>query len=196
MAYTNSLLTGCPDACDDDFTLPAAAADQACTNYAQGRSQLNRLYIVPNGASDIMADWATTPTYSSGSIDNTTSDGSKAHYFVGMGEVAVPEKTVLDFPDLKRKTESRLYSATFRVPNLSTAAEYDRLRKLQCGDTNFTFYYGDLADWIYGKSGGLVPESVDVDFPHGGGNDDRTVATVTITWRADGDPQRRVNPLV
>lgn len=195
MAYQNNTLTTCPDACDDDFTLPAAAADQSCTNYTQGRSQLNRLYIIPSGAPDIMADWATTPTYVSASIDNTTTDGSKAHYFVGIGELPVPEKTVLDYPDLTRRTESRLYPISFRVPNLN-AAEYERLRKLQCGNTDFTFYYGDLADWVYGISGGLVPEMVDVDFPKGAGNEDRNVAIITLSFRANADPERRVNPLV
>jgi len=194
MAYQNNLLTGCPDDCADDFTLPAVAADQACTNYAQGRSQLNRLYIIPSGAPDIFADWATTPTFVSASIDNTTADGSKAHEFVGMGELPAPEKTSLDYPDLRTKTESRLYAITFRVPNLN-AAEYERARKLQCGNTDFTFYYGDLADYVYGKSGGLEPEFVDVDFPKGGGNDDRNVAIITLRFRADGDPQRRTNPV-
>jgi hypothetical protein len=195
MAYQNNTLTTCPDACDDDFVLPAIAADQSCTNYAQGRSQVNRLYIIPSGALDIMADWATTPTYVSASIDNTTTDGSKAHYLVGIGELPAPEKTVLDYPDLTRRTESRLYSLSFRVLNLN-AAEYDHLRKLQCGNTDFTFYYGDLADWVYGISGGLVPEMVDVDFPKGAGNEDRNVAVVTLTFRANADPERRVNPLV
>lgn len=195
MAYQNLTLTTCPDACDDDFTLPAIAADQSCTSYQQGRSQINRLYIIPAGASDILADWATTPTYVANSIDNTTTDGSKAHYLVGIGELPAPEKTVLDYPDLKRKAESRLYAISFRVLNLN-AAEYDHLRKLQCGSTDFTFYYGDLADYIYGISGGLEPEMVDVDFPKGGGNDDRNQAVITLSFRANADPERRTNPLV
>src|SRR5690606_36610825 len=98
-----------------------------------------------------------------------------------------------EYPKLQRKVTERLYTLTFRVFNL-VAAQYNFLRQLQCGDTSFTFYYGDLGGWIYGVEGGLSPTSVDVDFPHGGGNTDKNVAILTITFRANGDPDRFVNP--
>ena len=114
---------------------------------------------------------------------------------VGIGGVAVPEKTVIEYPKRKKRTGDRTYTLSMRILNLSDG-QYEFLRLLQCGSTAFTFYYGDLADYVYGKSGGLSPESIDVDFPKGPGNDDRNEAVITLTWIADGDPERRINPHV
>lgn len=190
----NNILTGCPADCDDDNLLPAIDVNQDCTSYPQTLSQVSDLYIIPTAADDIMASWSTTPTAVTDAIDNTIEDNTKAKWLVGIGGIAAPDKTTTDYPKLKRKNDERLYTLTFRVLNLSDA-QYNFLRQLQCGWTGFTFYYGDLADYVYGIAGGLVPEFIDVDFPKGEGNSDKNVGILTLQWRADGDPERRVNPL-
>lgn len=190
----NTFFTSCPADCDDDLLLPAIPADQSCTNYEQTRSQVRYLYIRPDGAPDIFASWSTTPTYVAASVDNTVTDNSKTKYLEGIGGIAVPEKTVLEYPGRKKRTGDRTYTLSFRILNL-TDDQYEFLIAMQaCGWTDFTFYYADLSDYVYGKSGGIVPESVDVDFPKGDGNDDRNYAVMTLTWVATGDPERRVNP--
>ena len=190
----NSFLT-CPAGCDDDLLLGAIDADQDCTSYDQGRSQVSDLYIIPAAASDIFSSWSTTPAYVANSIDNTNADNTKAKWLVGIGGIPAPEKSTLDYPKRKKKTGDRTYTLTHRILNLSDD-QYEFLRQVQCGWTGFTFYYGDLADYVYGQAGGISPESVDVDFPKGEGNDDRNVGIITLTWIADGDPERRVNPHV
>lgn len=194
----NLTAIACPDDCADVNTLPAIAADQDCTGYTQTLSQVCDLYILPSATADLFDNWDAEPivntTPASGvGVDNTNTDNTKAKWLVGIGGVAEPEETIDEYPKLQRKVTERLYTLTFRVFNL-VAAQYNFLRQLQCGDTSFTFYYGDLGGWIYGVEGGLSPTSVDVDFPHGGGNTDKNVAILTITFRANGDPDRFVNP--
>ena len=188
----------CPDDCSDVNLLPAIVAEQDCTGYEQTLSQVCDLYILPSATDDIFADWATTPTNvtpdTGVGIDNTNTDNTKSKWLVGIGELPASEKTTTEYPLAKSKTTDRLYTLTFRILNLS-AAQYTFLRQLQCGTLGFTFWYGDLGSWLYGLSGGIVPDFVTVTFPKGEGNTDKNVGIIRLSWKADGDPERRVNPL-
>lgn len=181
----------CPADCDTELLLPAISAEQDCTNYDQPKSQVSDLFIRPTGAPDIFGSWSTTPTYVADSVDNTVTDNSASKWIVGIGNVAVPEKEVAQYPKGKTKTRLRLYTLRIRTLN---PAMYDFCRKLQCGATDFTFYYADRADYVFGKTGGISPKSVDVDMPKEGDETSTFFAEIIITWEADGDPERRVNP--
>lgn len=185
----------CPDDCTDVSLLPAIVNEQDCTGYTQTLSQVCDLYIIPSAASDIFSDWDDPEAIASvnDTVDNTQSDNSTAHWLVGIGGVAEAEETVTEYPKLQRKVTERLYTLTFRVLNL-VQAQYELIRMLQCGDTSFKFYYADLGGYVYGVLGGISPNSVDADFPHGAGNTDKNVGIITITFRANGDPDRRVMP--
>lgn len=188
-----NFLTGCGVDCDDVVLLPPIPEVQDCTTYTQTLSQVSDLFLIPDDASDIFASWSTTPTLVSGGIDNTNADNTKAKWLVGMGGVAAPEKIVSEYPKLKTRVTERVYTLILNVKQLD-ATTYEMCRRLQCGWTGFTFYYADLGDWVYGVAGGISPESADCDFPKGAGNTDKNEAVITITWRSDGDPERRVNP--
>lgn len=192
----NISLINCPADCATDNVWPAIPAEQDCASYEQTRSQVSDLIIIPTGAADVFEDWAgdiPTPTYANDTIDNTTADNSTAHILTGIGGVADPEELILNYPKLQQQVTERTYTLTHRIVNLSNA-QYDYLLKMQCGALNFTFYYCDLGGYVYGVDGGLVPYSVDVDMPHGGGNDDRAFADIIITWKAKGDPDRGTTP--
>lgn len=188
------MLTGCPEDCDTQAQFPAIPAAQDCAAYPQTLSQIGHLYIKPTGATNPWTSWSGTPTATANAIDNTEALNAKTKWLVGIGEIPAPEKTVTEYPLIKSKTTDRLYTLTFRVLNLSDA-QYDFLRQLQCGSLGFTFWYGDLGNWLYGLSGGIVPDFVTVRFPKGEGNTDKNVGIIVLSWRADGDPERRVNPL-
>jgi len=195
----NQTLTGCPADCDDVLLFPAIPASQDCPNYEQGRSQISKLYLLPNTMSgDIFASWgstsAATPTAVSGAIDNTNALNAKAKYLAGRGEVSVPEKTTLEYPNLKTRLTDKRYTLTFTHYQLD-AATYEFLRQVQCGNLNFKFYYGDLAGYVYGIADGLVPDFITITFPKGNTNTDRNTAVIRLSWKATGDPQRRANPL-
>ena len=187
----------CPDDCTDVNLLPAITAEQDCTGYEQTLSQVCDLYILPSLTADIFTDWndgTSNAAQDDGvGIDNANTDNTKAKWLVGIGGVAEPAETVTEYPKLQRKVSERLYTLTFRVLDL-VQTQYDFLRQLQCGDTGFKFYYGDLAGFVYGIQGGLSPLSVDVDFPKGGANTDKNAADITLTWRSNGDPDRNENP--
>lgn len=190
---TNTFFTCDPD-CAAELTLPAHDVNQDCTNYDQPLSQVSDLFLIPKGAPDIFAAFATTPTYVANSIDNANTDGTKAHWFVGEGSIPVPEKQTLQYPKGKEKQGERTYTLNFTIKNMSDA-QYKACQAIQCGNTNFTFYYADLADYVYGKQGGIVPLSIDCDMPSEGNRDSRKQATIIIKFRAMGDPDRRVNPV-
>lgn len=195
MATINSFIT-CPADCDDENLWPAIPEVQDCPDYEQVNSQIHTLYLIPDGASDIFSDWATTPAVAANTLDNTTADNSTAHFIVGEGGLPAAEKLTLDYPMNQTRTVERTYNISFNVKNLA-AAQYEFLRKVQCGTLNFTFYYASgfgATQWVYGKAGGIVPSFVDVDFPKGAGKDDRDLATITLQFKAKGDPDRKVNP--
>jgi hypothetical protein len=191
----NSFLS-CPADCDTTFTLPAIAADQDCTTVTFNYSQVCGIYFVLVDADDPLT-WTdpAAPTATAGAIDNTNTDGTKVKYLVGRGGMAAPEKTELSVFKRKTKVVNRRFTLTLTVDNM-TDANYEFLRKLQCGDTSGTFYFEDVADFIYGPEGGITPRSVDVDFIHGEGDDDVQSAQVIIVFDSnDGNPPRFSNPL-
>jgi len=185
----------CPADCGDVLLFPAIDAGQDCTSYDQTLSQVSDLFLVPTGADDIFAAWATTPTYVADSIDNTLGDNTKAIHLVGEGSIPASEKTIDEYPKGKKKTTNRLYTLTFNIKNLSPA-NYAFLQAVQCGSTGFTFYYADRGGWVYGVVGGILPEFIDADLPKGEATTDKNIGTITLQFSSlTGDPQRRVNPL-
>ena len=185
-------LTGCPANCDDVNLLPAIPEEQDCTSYEILLSQISDLYIMPDGATNPLTSWATTPTATAGAIDNTITDNSKCKWIAGEGLITVTE-TVTEYPHRKRKITERAFRLEFIVKDM--ANHYEFLRQLQCGSTSYSAWYGDLADYIYGKASGIQPELVNVLMLTLGGRDDKQQATIIWEWTADGNPERRVNPL-
>lgn len=189
----------CPDDCNTILQLPALDVDQNCTSYSLFESQLTDLWIKPNTALVTpFAGWgtgvisATDPTASPASIINAALDNSAVKWVVGEGGVPAPDKTVQELPKFKDRVSKRTYTMTYTVKNMSDA-HYNFGAALQCGDTNFTFWYG-TTNHVYGSETGIEPKSIDVDFPKGEGRDDVETMVITIVWEAKGDPQRRLNP--
>lgn len=186
------MLTGCPADCDDENLLPAIPAEQDCTSYELLLAQISDLYIQMDGATAPMASWSTTPTAVPGAIDNTEALNAKTKWLAGEGSITVTE-VLGEYPHRKRRITERGYRLEFIVKDMTN--HYDFLRQLQCGSTSMSIWYGDLADYIYGLTGGIPPELVNVLMPTLGGRDDKQQATIVMEWTADGNPERRVNPL-
>lgn len=184
----------CNTDCDGEFLFPDLEIDQDCITYDEGFSQISDIVFRPNGAPDPFTDFTTIPTITAGAIDNSKTDNTACRHLVGEGGVAVPEKIVEDRPKRRSRITMRKYTLSFTVRNLS-ATQYNFFLKLQCGATNFTFYYADVDNKLLGKQGGIAPSSVDVEMPAGGGKDDKKIATVIITWEADSNPLMRESPL-
>lgn len=185
----NTFLT-CPADCDTALVLGAIDVNQDCTSYQQKYSQVCDLIIMPDGATAPL-DWTSAPTVAavSGAVDNADTVGGKSKHLVGEGGIAAPEKIADEYPKRKTKVNFRVYTLPFVVKNLSDD-QYEFLRQLQCGNTDFKIWYANVGGHIFGGANGIDITSIDADFPLSEGRDDKESATVTVTWEADGDPER------
>ena len=185
----NSFLT-CPADCDTALNLGALPVNQDCTTYTQQYSQIKNLIIQP-AAANAALDWSSAPTVTAavGEIDNSDSTGAKSKILIGEGEIQAPEKQVDEYPNRKTRVNFRTYTLTHTIKQLD-ADTYSFLRQLQCGDTDFTFYYDTVGGRLFGGSGGIEPKSIDVDLIYSGGREDKESANIIITWEADGEPDR------
>jgi hypothetical protein len=191
MAAQNTFLT-CPADCSTDLDYLAIDVDQDCAP-ALLKSEVSDLFFVPTGAADPFTNFATTPTYTASSIDNTDTTNAKTKHLVGIGDVPDPTETEVILPKGKVGLSDKTYTLNFTVMNMSDA-QYLFLQQLQCGVLNFTFYYADRADKLFGIQGGIVPSSIRVRMPKARGEASTSQANIIITWTADGDPDRRTNP--
>ena len=187
----NTFLT-CPADCDTALILGAIDVIQDCTAYQQKYSQVCDLIITPDGATAPL-DWSAAPTVTAvtGTVDNADTVGNVSKHLVGEGGIAAAEKIVDEYPKRKSKTNFRVYTLVFNVKNLSDD-QYDFLRQLQCGTDAYTIQYANVGGHIFGSTddSGIDITSIDVDFPLSEGRDDKELATITVTWEADGDPAR------
>lgn len=186
------MLTGCAADCDDEILLTAIPEIQDCTSYTRQLAQICDLFIMPTGATNPLASWSTTPTAVAGAIDNTEELNAKCKWLVGKGRITATE-TIDLYPKRKKKVSEILYRLEFDVFDIDN--HYDFLRLLQCGGTGLTFWYADLADYIYGLTGGIPPETFGARNSASFGDEDKAQWTIFAEWTADGDPERRVNPL-
>lgn len=185
----NTFLT-CPADCDTALVLGAIDVNQDCTSYQQKYSQICDLIIQPDSANAPL-DWTGAPTVTAvlNEVDNASALGTFSKHLVGEGGIPAPEKVADEYPKRKTKVNFRLYTLTFLVKNLSDA-QYDFIRQLQCGSTDFKIWYANVGGHIYGGTTGIDVLSIDADLPLSEGRDDKESATITITWESDGDAQR------
>lgn len=194
MAQTNVFLD-CGD-CLEVVDLPAISEEQDDTCYDQELSEVSDLIIRPDGAPDCFANFATTPTYVTDSIDNTAGDGSKCIRVVGIGQIGEPTAEDIQYPKgLVRKGDGS-YTLDMVFYHLANGG-YEFWLAVQCGSIKLKFYYIDLSNFVYGKQGGVQPSSVVVTFPKGTGQA-KNQAHLQLTWKTKGglhDPFRKPNPL-
>jgi hypothetical protein len=181
----------CPDDCSSPLILGAIPAKQDCTAYKQKYSQVKAVFILPDGA-PLPTDWTQIDDWVA-VINNNATTNDLGRYLFGEGEIPAPEETVSDYADRQQKVDTYRYTINHTIKNLEDL-QYDFLKLLQCGDTNFSFWYLGIDDDIFGGPSGICPLSVKVTFPRGGGRDDKESAVLSITWEADGDPERAAVP--
>ncbi len=91
-------------------------------------------------------------------------------------------------------TTKRRYRLEFEV-NVRETSMYNLVRQFQCGDTDFTFRYGDRGDFIYGGTNAITPVFTDGILSKGAGDEDNQFGTIIIEFETqNGDPPRHVNP--
>lgn len=190
----NNFLTGCPEDCETDFLYPAFDETQDCTNYDIALSQISDILIQPDGAPIPLTAWTPgPPTLVTAAIDNTVADNTKCRHLVGIGGTGDPTEEVEQYPKGKTKVTKETSTFSFDVLNLSN--QYESLRQLGCGATNFRFWFADRGGFIYGGATGIKPQSIKVKSPSSAGQTDKKKVTIEITFEHRGLPERRVSPL-
>jgi hypothetical protein len=177
----------CPDDCDDDLLLPGIPQDQDCTNWYPKDSQVGDLFLFPSTAPK-PSDW-TDPNTWSGTINNVDTSNAAGKWIVGEGGVDAVQITLLSLPKKKERVTGRTFVLSFEIDHLS-GSMYAFLRAFQCGWTNFTFFYRTVGGRLFGADGGIIPISVDVDFPLDEDREEFETAVVGITFEADATPDR------
>lgn len=195
----NTFFSGlCPPDCDTELTYPAIEADQNCTSFSTYLSQISDLYLMPvaDPANTPPFTWASTETITpdASQIDNTDETNTKTKWLTGEGGVDAPEKTVIEVFKSKDIVSKRTYTLTFNVKNMSFKM-YNFLVALQCGATNFRFWFANEGGLLFGKDGGIEPKSIDVEFIHSNSRGDILNANIIIQWESKLDPERKINPL-
>jgi hypothetical protein len=184
----------CPVDCATALVLPAIAAAQDC-GIAPKLAQINWLYLTPNGATVPFTISGTTATAVSGAINNTIGDNTKTIALYGKGGIAAHSPVTYEAPAGAVLTVYRDYTLTFKVIPTEDAV-YKLLRFLQCGNLKYTVWYANLANQLFGDTGGIKVRQLNVQFPYGEGAGDFQEAEIIIEFRtSNGDPLRFASPL-
>lgn len=193
----NEFIT-CP-ACPTAWALPDLPSDYNCQDLPI-QSEIQYLFLVPVDASGVpltganpFTSWSTTPTVTSGAVDNT--DPLKAHIIKIVGNIDAPEKQTALQPGFKTVTFKRVYTLNAQLTSLGNAT-YEALLQMQCGRVDgYKIFFAD-GTHVYGDAvgNGICLKDIDVDFVHASGEESFVTATIVARWSAKGDPIRKTNP--
>ena len=175
-----------PD-CGSPLELGAIDVDQDCTLYVQRYSQVCGVILLPDVGS-LPPDWTDAASWAT-VIDNGIASTTKGKYIIGEGNVPAPDEEELNYPKRMRRIQSRLYTVTLDIKNMSDA-QYAFLRLIQSGYIDFRFWIETVGGRLLGGSTGIDPQLATVSFVYAGGKDDKEIASLVIEYQSDGDPLR------
>lgn len=184
----NDFCTVCPTGCTDPL-LPALATDDCAKPHL---SQIEEVFIRPDAATG-PADWEDASDWAA-VIDNTNTDNTKVKRLPVIGGLPAPDKAVVELPKGKKMNAERTYKLELRTKDTSDK-NVAFAKALQCGSTNFAFWYATRGLKLYGGQDGIVPSMVDADLILAAGNGEYEEIVINIEFKACGDPTAIVNPL-
>lgn len=164
--------------------LPPLDVDQDCI-YELHESQFCGL-IMTKG--QVPEDWGDSAQWET-LIANDVSNVDAAKYLVGMGGMPAPAKETRPAPKGRIKTVKRTYTVTFNVHNLADL-QYDFLRTLQCGFTDYRFWIETMSGHLFGGPTGILPSQTDADLPLDAAATSYAEGVITLQFDAMTDPPR------
>lgn len=185
----NSFVT-CED-CDQDFVLGRLPQKQRCSLYAQKFSQVKAI-LYAHELPSFEFDWTNLASWTA-FINNNSMTSSFGRYIGGIGEIGEPDTNEVEYVDRQQKTDEYIYTLSHKVVYMSDQ-QYDMLRLLQCGNTNFRFWWVSIDDTVYGGPEGISPDLIRATMPKGGDRNAREFATISIRFCTDADPDRVTIP--
>jgi hypothetical protein len=168
--------------------VPVYAADCPKTE-APRLSQIAGLIVLPESAQPFTHTSATSIT---AAVQNTLTDNRAGRFIVGAGGMSSADHTVT-LGRVHKVLAGRLYTVTFDTA-ITCATTFAFLRRLSANWTGFRFWAYTLGERLIGGASGITPSFVSVAFVTGAGRGEVERATVTIEFRADGEPDRDLVP--
>ena len=174
-------------------TLPALPAYSGDSGESETPrlSQIGGLLIIPKAA-PLPDDW--TSEYDvTASATNTVTDNYTGRFLVGKGAMPAPADNTIVLGRVNKILASSTYTVTVEVL-LGCPAKFTFLAALKGNWKGFTFWPYTIGETLIGGAAGITPSYVSVAMPLGGGRTDVETATITIEFRAKGEPPRSVVP--
>lgn len=161
----------------EEILLPELSVAQNCTLFEVYESQLCGLIMTKGIApEDWVNGWSDV-------IANDVESEQAAKYLVGIGGVPPATVRYSEAPKGADVIARRDRIVTFRVTDF-TNAQYNFLTRLQCGKTDFRFWFETVGGHLFGGPLGIAPLFVFVDMPTDG------LAVITIGFSSLKEPLR------
>jgi hypothetical protein len=195
MATNNIFSITCPTTCPTPvpFTSAIEEVDVNC-QIAPLKSEVYTLLLQDATLGAGVADWTDLADWGT-AIDNADTGGTKVRQLLGVGNVAAPERTVVEMAGHRDKNVVSLYTLVFKVTSLTPQLR-DFLRKFQCDTNDPKFWYATVGGIMYGKDvTGIQSSNITVDFVLESGRDAYEYANITLQWQAQTDPDFTANVL-
>ena len=184
-----------PTDCDGTLDFPALPDYSNECIPIPGKSQINEIYITPDGATDGFNYSGGDPTLTVGGFDNSVTDNSKSKFLPCSGGMDAPEPEIWEGPKEIDTVISRRYQLNLEIP-YETIAEYLYLKHFQGNYRKYIVRFGDLDGWLFGGENGIRPFFVDAQFPKENSRTGRKICTLLIDFvTKDGDPPAHPNPM-
>jgi hypothetical protein len=147
-------------------------------------SQVTQVIILPNAA-QLPSDWTMVSSWES-VISNASTSIGFGRVLNGKGGVSEPTETSISLGKIDRCITRRRYTLDFEVTIGTQSREF--LRKIQRGNTDFTFWYFTAGEWFFGGINGVKPLVVSASIPLLSGATDFELGKLRIEFASDIDP--------
>lgn len=169
------------------INLPEIGVNVANPGVRMLQSQISTVLLLPVGTR-LPALWTDYDALQA-IIDNTDTTGSRGKLIGGIGEVTDPALINANLGRVDVKRVSSIYTLTHTTP-VWCAQYYEMLRTLQKNPLHLHVWFFTVGGSAFGGSQGIRPFYVTCSLPKLKGRDSVETGTITIQWRADGDPAR------
>lgn len=185
----------CPEDCDD-FVMPAVNFADCSDAVTEEESEISELFLdVPSddGAGNITAangpgDWTSAGAWTSALAQS----GSGVRHLIGIGDKGAGDQTSRTISRGRTKYGAKTFTLNFTIDDV-TSENYELVRGLECG-IDVIFWYQTKGGYLYGGSEG-IKGTAQADWILDRGDGTYAVGQITITWKAECNPQRIVSPI-
>tara|TARA_R110000851_G_scaffold150931_1_gene291988 strand:- start:271 stop:846 length:576 start_codon:yes stop_codon:yes gene_type:complete len=188
----NIFSVSCDIICPDGTLGAMGAQDQFCNDI--NLSQIQSLIWWHPTLGTPIDNWGVGLSALDFSIDNTDAFDVAQKQVFGIGSVGEPTENEIELGSFQKQKLPSVYPISFKLYTF-TAATYDYLRSVQCGQIKPLIAYTTEGGYIYGKDGGITATKWSVEFMQPEGENAVEYFQFNIEFKAKNAPDRLINPL-